>query len=123
MSVHRVRIWHSQAGAASFHGWLDVWLTNMTPWASDEVTNTLPALVEPIDGDAHYRGELAFAWTEDKAIIMDQLVGYLSAYCDWHQIAYHVCTHDEADPTPCAWDDVNRDGTLPDAVPTIEVSA
>jgi hypothetical protein len=124
MTVHRVRLVHSVTGADSYHGWLDQWLTNMQAWDAPEVTNDVPTLREPIDGsDSYYQGELAFAWSEDKAIILDNIHQYAQSYCDWHRIAYHVCTHDETDPQPCSWDDVRENGVVPSHVPTFEVSA
>jgi len=96
MSIHRVRLRYSEAGAQSFHGWLSVWLTNMSPWA--ERPNEVPTLRE--QPSAHYGGDLTFEWSEDKSIILDQLDGYLAAYCDWYRLAYHVCNHDDSDRTP-----------------------
>ena len=123
MSVHRVRLWHSQTGTDAFHGWLETWLTNMTPWDAPEVANDLLTLTDPIGGgEAHYQGDLAFAWSEDAAIIREQLAQYAAAYCEWSQLAYHVCTHDEDNPQPCSWGSAATDGTLPDAVPQIEVT-
>jgi len=125
MSVHRVRLCYSVAGAESFHGWLGTWLTNMSPWDADEVTNGVPTeTTTALASDAEwYQVELAFDWAEDKAIIVDQLDGYLGSYCDWHRLGYHVCTHDEDNPSPCSWDtDSNlprESGAVPDRVPAL----
>jgi hypothetical protein len=115
MSVHRVRLVYSEGGGESFNGWLETWLTNMAPWSERE--NTVPARrdAELVD-TPHYRGNLTFQWTEDKSIIMDQLWGYLTAYCDWALLGYHVCTHDEDNPQPCEWGTVKTNGSVPGGV-------
>jgi hypothetical protein len=123
MTVHRVRLLHSTAGKNDYHAWLNTWLTNMTPWSDPEVPNDLPSLRTQIDGSGEwYQTELAFEWTEDRAIILDNLAQYASSYCDWHRIAYHVCTHDEENGGPCSWDEVRENGTIPSYVPTFTVS-
>jgi hypothetical protein len=112
MVIHRVRVRYSEAGASSFNTWLDTWLTNMSPWSERE--NTVPLLRDASSvNTAYYGGDLTFSWSEDAAIIKDQLSGYMSAYCDWSILGYHVCTHDESTPQPCGWDDVVRDGAVP----------
>lgn len=119
MTAHRVRIFHSTAGSDSYHTWSDQWLLNMSPWSYPEVDNDLPTQTTTIDGDlTYYHGELAFDWSEDKAIIFDQLDQYAASYCDWHRIGYHACTHDEDNPQPCSWDETRENGTIPDDTPT-----
>jgi len=121
MTIHRTRPFYSVNGATSFNGWLGVWVTNMTPWTSEEVTNEVPdGPTETVDGDnQYYQVELAFEWTEDKAIILDQLDEFLASYCDWHRFGYHVCTHDEENRQPCSWDEKRENGTVPDYIPSI----
>jgi hypothetical protein len=117
VSIHRVRLVYSEGGAASFNGWLETWLTNMQPWAERE--NGVPSTVEPYpdsDWPAHYRGDLTFDWSEDKAIIEDQLNGYLGPYCDWGIVGYHICDHDEADRDGCSWESVTEHGIIPEGV-------
>jgi len=96
----------------------------MQPWGSGEVTNEPTSLVNPADagepGPEYYSGELAFDWSEDKAFILDNLDGYLSSYCDWHRIRYHVCDHDATEPDSCNWDEVRESGTIPSDVPMFE---
>lgn len=119
MTAHRIRLYHSTQGAQSYHAWLDQWLTNMSPWECPEVTNDLPAESDRIGADAAtcYVGDLAFHWdAEDKAIILDQLSQYAAAYCDWHRIGYHVCDHDAAESTPCAWESTRESGTVPEYI-------
>lgn len=121
MTAHRLRLYHSTAGAESYHAWLDQWLTNMQLWDAPEVTNSAPTLREPLNADTkYYGGDLAFAWSEDEAIILDQLSQYADAYCDWYRIGYHFCDHDEDNPTPCAWEQTIESGTVPDGVPTFK---
>jgi hypothetical protein len=116
MSVHRVRLIYSEGGSQSFNGWLSTWLTNMQPWSARE--NALPTLVEPVGSSApaHYRGDLTFAWSEDRAIIEDQLNGYLGPYCDWGIVGYHVCDHDQDDRDGCSWGSVTEHGAVPEEV-------
>mgnify|MGYP000182063460 CR=1 FL=1 len=116
MSIHRVRLTYSESGAQSFNGWLETYLTNMEPWSERE--NAVPTLRDEqiSDTPAHYSGDLTFAWSEDKSIIKDQLWGYLTAYCDWGVLRYHVCDHDSENPTPCEWEETNTHGAVPDGV-------
>ena len=116
MSLHRVRLEYEQTGGEQFNEWVAVWLTNMSPWADRE--NTVPALVDSTltDAPAHYRGDFTFAWSEDKSIIMDQLWGYLTAYCSWARLQYHVCDHDEENRGGCAWQETNEHGTIPEEI-------
>ena len=117
MSIHRVRLRYSEAGAQSFNGWLSTWLVNMQPWA--ERPNDVPSQRER--PGPHYRGDLTFAWTEEKSIILDQIEGYLSSYCDWYRIGYHVCDHDEADRGDCVWDMQRDGGAVPDFVDSFQI--
>lgn len=123
MVVHRVHLYYSTNGANSFHGWLSTWMTNMQPWTDDEVVNEVPSNMRNtnIDGDGvdYYAVQLAFEWTEDKSIILDQINGYLSSYCDWHRIGYHVCDHDEQERDGCSWDEVREGGSVPDDIPSL----
>jgi hypothetical protein len=114
MAIHRVRLYHSTTGASGYHGWLSTWLMNMAPWADPEVSNDLPTVRDPLDSDnaEYYNGELAFEWSEDRAIILDNLDQYAASYCDWHRIGYHECTHDD-DGGPCSWDEQRQAGTVP----------
>lgn len=116
MTIHRVRLFHSPTGADSYHGWLDTWLTNMEPWSDPEVTNNLPTQRSPIGSDVtYYQTELEFEWSEDRAIILDQLDGYARSYCDWHRIGYHECAHDDNDGS-CSWDEQRGSGTVPSVI-------
>lgn len=122
MTIHRVRLYYSNTGATSFHGWLSTWLTNMQPWSGGEVANSVPdAPTSPFDSDLkYYSVELAFDWSEDKSIILDQLDGYVSAYCDWSRLGYHVCDHDEDDRTGCQWEEIRENGSVSSDVPVLE---
>ena len=117
MTIHRVRLYHSTTGASSYHGWLDQWLLNMSPWEDPEVTNELPTLREHLEtGAEYYQTEIAFEWSEDRAIILDNLDQYAASYCDWHRIGYHVCTHDD-NGGPCSWDEQRQNGSVPNYIP------
>jgi len=117
MTVHRIRLYHSTAGAQSYHDWLETWLINMEPWADPEVSNDVPTLREQMGrGGQYYQTELAFEWSEDRAIILDQLSQYAASYCDWYRIGYHECAHDDDDAEPCSWDEQRENGTAPDHI-------
>lgn len=115
MSLHRVRLIYSEAGASSFNNWLETWLINMQPWEAHE--NTVPTLNDgPFTDTPHYRGDLIFSWSKDKSIIEDQLNGYISSYCDWAIVAYHVCDHDEENSSHCYWNEPTyhpNEGSIP----------
>lgn len=115
--IHRTRLYYSTTGAASFHAWLSQWLINMSPWAAPEVTNEVPeSPTTPIDGgDDYYVVELAFEWAEDRAHILDNLSQYAAAYCEWHRIGYHECTHDGTGG-PCSWAEQRESGTVPEYI-------
>lgn len=122
MALHRVRLYYSTADAAAYHDWLSSFLTNLQPWESDEVTNSVSdAPASPIDenDEDYYRVELAFDWSEDKAHILDNLSLYADSYCDWYRLGYHVCTHDEDDPTPCEFEELRENGAVPDHIPSL----
>lgn len=115
MTIHRVKLVYPESTGAGFESWLSVWLTNMQPWAARE--NTVPELTEPLPdspAEPHYRGDLTFEWSEDKAIIVDNINQYLRSYAPWHRLGYHVCDHDETTRDGCSWDDIREGGTPPD---------
>lgn len=117
MTIHRARLFYSTTGADSYHSWLSTWLVNMSPWESVEVTNEAPAdTFTPVGGDDCYRVEFGFEWSEDRAIILDNLDQYAASYCDWHRIGYHECTHDD-NGGACSWDEQRENGTVPDYIP------
>lgn len=121
MTIHRVRLFHSTTGSGSYHGWLGTWLTNMQPWADPEVSNELPTERDPIDGGGtYYQTELAFEWSEDRSIILDQLDQYADAYCEWHRIGYHECSHDDEGGGPCSWDERRENGPVPSHIPPVQ---
>ena len=119
--IHRVRLYHSTDGSDGYHSWLDTLLTNLEPWASDEVSNDLPTEKEPLESeyDPYYQGELAFEWTEDRSHILDNLDSYAASYCNWHRIGYHECTHD-SDGGPCSWDEQRESGSIPTYIESME---
>lgn len=123
MVVHRFRIFHSTAGASSFQDWFGQFTLNVNAALDEELTREKTTLREPIDDtdESYYAGDFAFAWDEGKANLYQNFDQYAASYCDWHRIAYHECSHDEADGGPCSWDEVRENGTIPDAVPTITV--
>lgn len=119
MTAHRIRLFHSISEADSYHDWLETWLTNMSPWDYPDVDNTVPELQTDMDGNEYYATELAFDWSHDKAILLDNLSGYADSYCSWNRIGYHVCDHDEDSPTACSWEEIRENGTVPNYVPTL----
>jgi hypothetical protein len=122
MKVHRVRLYHSTAGSQSYHNWLDQWLLNVDAALQSEVDNEPPTLRKQIDGGGEwYQGDLAFDWDGGKANILDNIEQYADSYCDWFQIEYHECSHDETDATACSVQEIRKNGTIPNYVPTISV--
>jgi len=125
MSIHRVRLFHSTAGASGFHNWLSVWLTNMTPWEADEVTNEVPVTWNAgvgNEGTEAFHAELAFEWTQDRDIILDNLNQQMAAWCDWNRLFWHECSHDESQPQPCEWNEKRENGTVPADIPDWDVT-
>jgi len=118
MTVHRVRLIHSTAGASLYHDWLSQWLLNVDAPLHDEIDNEPPTLREQLDGNAEwYQGDLAFAWDEGKAHILDNLDQYAASYCDWHRIGYHECIgHDTDEIHHCASDEQRENGPVPNHV-------
>lgn len=118
MTVHRVRLYHSTDGAQSYHDWLGQWLNNVDAALQSEIDNEPPTIEQTEDEKQEwYSGNLAFEWDEGKAHILDNIDQYAAAYCNWHRIGYHECSHDEENLTPCSWDEQRENGTVPDDIP------
>jgi len=118
MAVWRYHASYSTAGAASFHSWLSVYLTNLEAWTSGEVDNSVPTETKTVVGSdlEYYSFAYAFEWGEDPDIIWEQITQYMDAYLDWYTIGEHQCFHDEPDDHECRWERVDSGGTLPDGV-------
>jgi hypothetical protein len=102
--IHKIYLKYSIDAAPEFHDWLSTWLTNMQTWNSDGVDNSVPDSPTEIAGydEEIYVLQLAFDWSEDESIIIDQIAGYLSSYATDYQIGYHECPHD-GEGNECRW--------------------
>lgn len=129
MPIHAVDLACSADVNAALVGgtgaYVSTWLTSYVAWEPDgDLTQTTepPRLVESDpDGDSstqYYRGgPWRFAWTEDKSILLDNLVGQFEAYRPtWWRIRWHECDHDEDGRDGCQWDDKYSGGQIPSGV-------
>lgn len=68
-------------------------------------------------GTDYYRGgPWRFAWSEDRAILLDNLAGQADAWCPWYRIRWHECDHDEDGRDACVWAETRRGGSIPPEV-------
>lgn len=138
MSIHAVDLACAADSDPTFVGgtnsYVSVWLTNLTAWEPDDdrtQDNDPPTLTntEPLGdtGTDYWRGgPWRFAWSEDRAILLDNLQGQADAYCPWYHIRWHECFHDgysdDGNAANCSWDpdrddtDVRTKGTIPEGI-------
>lgn len=119
MTVHRLRLVYSSAGSEYFHNWLSTWFDSLSQWDLDGVENSAPDSQINRQGESYYTVDLAFDWSEDEELILDNLDQYLSSYCDWHRVGYHICDHD-GETDGCSWDQSREDGSVPGFVPVMQ---
>jgi len=99
------------------------WLANNTPWTEDRVPHDLRLMNDPLtDAPTHFRGDMRFEKSDDKSSLLEQIKTDLSGVVSWYRIGYHRCSHDDDNPQPCSWDQQSEGGTVPNGVPTFEVS-
>lgn len=126
MAVHMVRVL-AEPPKGEAETAVANWVENYTEWTGDTVEHALTDANTAIDGTgtAYVRGDWRFEdQGEDPTNILSDLSGRLQSLQGglWHRLAYHVCTHDEADPQPCSWDETVEWGTVPSGVPDFEVT-
>lgn len=122
MTVHMVRLFleppRGEADSA-----VDNWVQNHNEWTDDPVDHSLIETTDE-DGNTMVVGDYRFVQDSTVTELLDTLEDRLSSLQGglWYRIGYHACTHDEDDPQPCSWDEKRENGTVPDFVPSIEVS-
>lgn len=128
MTIHAVDLVCAPDSGAAFIGgtnsYISVWLTNYIAWEPDgDLTqdNREPTFIDAADTPeietSYYSGGIwRFDWSEDKSILLDNLVGQADAYCPWYRIRWHECDHDEDDRDGCQWDDIRTAGTIPEGI-------
>lgn len=125
MTIHSIQLQcDANADAALVQpttGFIAVWLTNFTAWTDPSQTNENVSIRNTaLDGSGtdYYAAPLwRFEWTEDKALLLDNLEGHVGPRTTWYRLRYHVCYHDEDSPTGCQWDEVREGGTVPPEIP------
>jgi len=100
---------------------VDQWLAEHTPWAGDPTPHEITLVDDTLMSDrpTHFRGDVRFEFNDDKSALFDQIETDLSGIAPWYWIAYHECDHDEDGATPCAWEQVVENGTVPDDIPAV----
>jgi len=124
MTVHMVRIFFDLPKGNADNA-VDNWVQNHNEWENDPVSHSLTEKNTEIDGSGvdYVSGDYRFIQEETVTKLLDDLGDRLSSVQGglWYRIGYHACDHDEDQPTPCSWDETREGGTVPDAIPTIEV--
>jgi hypothetical protein len=98
------------------------WQQNRNADLVDGITNDIPDSTtdpeEPTDSE-FYSVSLSYDFAEDPKVILEDPYQALRDYCSWSRVGYHECDHDEADPTPCFWNDVLEHGNIPTHIPDL----
>lgn len=127
MTVHMFRIVAekpSDVDETQANQLVDQWLQTHTPWAEDPTPHRIDLVDDPLsNAPVHFSGDVRFERDIDMVTIREQITTDIAGIASWHRIAYHKCTHDEDSASPCSWDDVTEDGTVPSDVPDFEVTA
>lgn len=126
MTVHMVRV-ICEPPKGEAENAIQNWVENYTEWDADPVEHSLSEQNTELDGSgtAYFRGDWRFVQDgEDPTAILTDLSDRLQGIQDglWHRLAYHVCSHDEDNPTPCSWGEMVEQGTVPSGVQTFEVA-
>ena len=123
MAVHMIRVF-CETPKGDAQDAVDNWVANYSEWTDDPVEHTLTETTAGIDGGGttYKRGDWRFVdQGENPTNILDDLSSRLQSFQGglWHRLGYHVCTHDEDNPQPCAWETSVESGEIPSDVPTI----
>jgi hypothetical protein len=98
---------------------VDDWLADNTPWTDDPIDHSVSVIDDPLtDAPIHFRGDLRFEFSDAKTDLLSQMETDLQAVVSWYRIGYHECDHDEANGSPCNWNEQIEYGTVPDGLPT-----
>ena len=121
MTVHMVRVCVEPPRGEAQEP-LNNWVENYTQWETDPVEHELRETTTETDGGTTYaRGDYRFVQEETADELLNDLEDRLQNFEDglWYRLAYHACTHDEDEPTPCSWEDTREWGDVPEDIPTI----
>jgi len=121
MTVHMVRVFF-EPPKGNAETAIDNWVSNYNEWTSDPVEHRLVETNAKVDGSGttYIRGDWRFVdQGEDPTTILTDLSDRLSSLQGglWHRLGYHVCEHDEDNASPCSWDQIHEDGTIPSDIP------
>jgi len=71
----------------------------------------------PESGTDYFQGLWRFSSAEDKKQILDEIEEDLSSAVSWYLIDYHLCDHDEENPSGCPnWSPERTGGSIPEGV-------
>lgn len=102
---------------------MDEWVANNSEWTEDPQSHDMNEDVLLRDGTEVYEGSYRFTLDDAKDNLLQKCEDKLTDKVDWFRLGYHSCSHDEADPSPCSWEEV-RDWTskntesVPSSVPS-----
>lgn len=126
MAVHMIRV-VCEPPKGDADSAVDDWVTNYSEWTGDPVEHSLSETNTKLDGSGtqYVIGQWRFEdQGEGSTEILDDLSSKLQSLQSglWHNLAYHVCCHDESEPGNCSWNESVSYGSIPSDVPTVEVS-
>jgi len=129
MAVHAIRVETSEiSNGVPLDTVIDNYLSGRTRTLQEQeqaFTLTEPTPTEPLN-EAYRHGLWRFPGdptdATERANLLDPLENALSSPAVWARIRYQICYHDEADPGPCMWEDVEPArviGTPPAELPPV----
>lgn len=121
MAVHCVRVFVEPPKGDAEQA-IQNWVSNYSEWTEDPVEHGLTEANTELDGSGtqYLSGDWRFLdQGEDPTNILDDLSQRLQNIQGglWHRLGYHVCTHDEQDPSSCSWEQSVESGSVPQGVP------
>ena len=130
MAVHMFRgfIGRGSMSLSDLETRINDWLAQNARWTEDSVTHELNERNTAIDGsgETYYAVDVRFLKEETKANLTQKFTDKLENKVAWYRLGYHDCAHDESNGGACSWDDktewTDKNVTIPDGVPTIDVS-
>ena len=136
MTVHMFRgfIGRGSMSLTDLETRINDWLEQNARWTEDNITHELSERNTKIDGSGtvYHAVDVRFLPDADggdtKANLVQKFEDKLQNKVDWYRLGYHECTHRDGDGSSgaCSWNDVvewtDKDVTIPNGVPTIDVS-
>jgi len=120
MTIHMLRI-RLQPPRGNAENAVDNWVQNHTEWTDDPVEHTLRETTADPEGDGttYLSGDYRFIQHESPDDLLNELESRLSSFQGglWYRLGYHECSHDELDPSPCAWEQTREGGDVPADIP------